>query len=41
MKGINEIKYQRLLHLMIEMQYKLASEDDEVLIKNYRLKVRI
>ncbi|GAA4167386.1 hypothetical protein [Sphingobacterium ginsenosidimutans] len=33
MKGINEIKYQRLLHLMIEMQYKLASEDDEVLIK--------
>lgn len=33
MKGINEIKHQRLLHLMIEMQYKLASEGDEILIK--------
>ncbi|WP_312791438.1 hypothetical protein [Sphingobacterium sp.] len=32
MKGINEIKHQRLLHLMIEMQYKLASDGEGVLI---------
>ena len=32
MKGINEIKHQRLFHLMIEMQYKLASDGEEVLI---------